>query len=95
MLLDVHRDHNNLLRTIRDGEPRTATSTFSQLLSSAETRSHTLEVIIMQRLMQEELINRLFVVVVVVVAVVVGGGGLMRGLGWEEYGLPALLLLLF
>ena len=30
MLLYVHRD----LRTIRDGEPRTATSTFTQLLSS-------------------------------------------------------------
>ena len=32
MLLYVHRDHK--LRTIRDGEPRTATSTFTQLLNS-------------------------------------------------------------
>ena len=33
MLLYVHRDHN-YLRPIRDGEPRTATSTFTQFLSS-------------------------------------------------------------
>ena len=31
MLLYVHRDY---VRTIRDGEPRTASSTFTQLLSS-------------------------------------------------------------
>ena len=31
MLLYVHRDNKETIRAIRDGEPRTATSTFSQL----------------------------------------------------------------
>ena len=34
MLLYVHRDH----RTIRNGEPRTVTSTFTQLLNSEEEK---------------------------------------------------------
>ena len=32
MLLYVHRDH--IIRTVRDGEPRATTSTFTQLLNS-------------------------------------------------------------
>ena len=38
MLLYVNRDH--LIRTVRDGEPRTATSTVTQLLSSEGGRFH-------------------------------------------------------
>ena len=37
MLLYVHRDH--IIKTIRDGEPRTATSTFTLLLSSVNISS--------------------------------------------------------
>ena len=56
MLLHILRDRTVCYNCIRDGEPRTATSTFTQLLISDDRLSASLMVMIRQLLSHDRIL---------------------------------------